>query len=211
MRRKLLHRSRLGREFLTPLRVFLEWKTRDFLDQAPQFIKQIVFQRYGVPYGTWVETGTYLGATTRYLHSLGGKVITIEPEPTLYANAREALEPMGITLVNGTSEEVLEGIVEGLEGDVNFWLDGHYSAGPTFKGATDCPIEVELATIEKGLGQMGRVSILIDDVRLFVSDAPENADYPALDVLVAWAKQHGFRWQIVHDIFIMQNWSPGAP
>ncbi|MEM9973363.1 MAG: hypothetical protein AAF771_04225 [Pseudomonadota bacterium] len=178
------------------------------MDHAPQFIKQIVFKRYGVPQGTWVETGTYLGSTTRYLHSLGGKVITIEPEPTLYANAREALEPIGVTVVNGTSEEVLEEIVEGLTGDVNFWLDGHYSAGPTFKGNTDCPIEVELATIEKCLGQMGRVTILIDDVRLFVSDAPENADYPPLDTLVAWASANGFRWQIVHDIFIMQNWSP---
>ena len=47
-----------------PLR---EWKKRGYLENAPQFIKQEIFLKYGIPNAQWVETGAYMGTTTAFL------------------------------------------------------------------------------------------------------------------------------------------------
>ena len=58
-----------------------------------------------------------------------------------------------------------------------FWLDGHYSAGLTARGATDCPIYVELESI----AQLCKVPgvVLTDDALCFGRDK----DYPSLQEL----------------------------
>ena len=71
-----------------------------------------------------------------------------------------------------------------ISGDVCFWLDGHFSGGDTFQGATDCPIEAELAAIDAHLDRLGKVSILIDDIRCFPCQSDGLADYPS--VLPVW-------------------------
>ena len=89
---------------------------------------------------------------------------------------------------------------------MNFWLDGHYSGGSTFRGEKDSPIKEELAAIEEALPTLDSVAVLIDDVRCFYSDEfTALNNYPSVDYLVDWARKHGLRWRIVHDIFIMQQ------
>jgi len=46
-----------------------------------------------------------------------------------------------------------------------------------------------------------KINIIIDDIRLFGSNF-EN--YPSLDVLVEWSKMFKSKWQIQHDMFIIQ-------
>jgi hypothetical protein len=89
-----------------------------------------------------------------------------------------------------------------IRGDVNLWLDGHYSSGITFKGPQDTPIHKELDSISRNLDQFRKVCVLIDDIRCFNPRLPEYTTYPSLDMLVAWATKHKLDWHIEHDIFV---------
>jgi hypothetical protein len=186
-------------------RNFAIWKKNGFLGSSPQLVKQNVFLKYGIRGAGWVETGTYLGTTTNYLSKLFPHVYSIEPEPNLYASACKRFMDENVTLFNDVSETVFLSLLPTLRGDINFWLDGHYSAGFTFKGNKTCPVEEELAAIEKNFDNFKKVAILIDDVRLFHSSNSDHADYPSIDYLVDWARRMKMSWRIEHDIFIMQN------
>jgi hypothetical protein len=162
-----------------------------------------VLLRNGLPDSTWIETGTYLGETTRFLAKRSRFVYSLEPEPTLFANAKELFKRTGnVRIINGTSETVLPSLLPTISGKVNFWLDGHYSAGLTFKGPQDSPIGDELSCIAKNLAHFSRVCVLIDDVRLFVGNSSENSGYLPLEFLVTWAKDNNLQWHIEHDIFV---------
>lgn len=190
---------------LADLPGLLRWRGRGYLDHAPQCVKECVLLAHGIPGAPWVETGTFRGTTTAFLLRHFGKVYSIEPEPRLFARVAKRFAGKPVELFNDVSETVLPDLVARLSGDCNFWLDGHYSAGDTFKGKKDCPVEDELAAIAANLGRLGRVAILIDDVRCFLPANADYPDYPSVDVLVDWARAHGFDWRIEHDIFIMNR------
>ena len=184
---------------------FAEWRKRDFLGNSPQLIKQKVFLKYGLKTGVWVETGTYLGTTTKFLSDHFDHVYSIEPAQSLYLSAKKRFAGKNVTLLNDVSEKALPTLLPTLSGDINFWLDGHYSAGVTYKGDKDCPVEDELKAIEQAFGNFSDMSILIDDVRCFLPDNAANAGYPSIDYLVDWARRMDMRWRIEHDIFVMQK------
>ncbi len=192
-------------EFYQNKKNFLKWKKRGFLESSPQLVKQNVFKKYGIKDAPWIETGTYLGLTTNYLSKLFPHVYSIEPEPILYANACRRFKGKNVTLFNDVSENVLLSLLSSLnnESNINFWLDGHYSAGITFKGNKNCPVEDELEAIEKTFDNFDKIVILIDDVRCFLPTNTVYSDYPSIDYLVDWARRMNLRWRIEHDIFIM--------
>jgi hypothetical protein len=188
------------------LKSIQEWSGRNYSSPSSHFIKQKCLLRNGLKDGCWIETGTYLGETTRFLSKHFNMVYSIEPEPKLYQKAlRRFKDYSGIKLLNGTSEEVLPALLQTLSGQINFWLDGHFSGGATFKGAVDCPIHSELATISSHFHKFSRMVIMIDDIRLCDPANPQHESYPTLDFLVDWARQHKMYWQIEHDIFIMRT------
>jgi len=189
------------------IRDLRDWSKRGWSDHAPQFVKQAIFRKYSIDGATWVETGTFMGRTTRFLASLAPLVYTIEPAPKLFKRAKRRFNNTHVHVLNGTSEDVIPTLLPKLSGDICFWLDGHYSAGQTHKGPTDCPIEQELAAIAANLGNFDHVSILIDDIRLFLPSETTYSDYPSVDFLVDWARQHDFEWRIEQDIFILRNWA----
>ena len=203
------HYLRLARELLEArenLAALLEWRRAAYAMPAPPAVKRAVLLRHGVPGGAWVETGTYLGETTACLADHAPMVYSIEPEPALHARAAEKFrDRQNVRIIHGTSEAVLPGLVAGLAGDVSFWLDGHYSAAITFQGAIDTPIKHELEVVARALPRLGRVAILIDDMRCFEPSVPEFSHYPPRGYLVAWAEEAGLTWQIEHDIFVAKN------
>ena len=136
-----------------------KWKRRDYSDNTPQFVKELIFMKYAIDGADWVETGTYKGTTTNFLSNRFPHVYTIEPEQKLYNTACKRFIGRNVSLFNDVSEKVLPVLLTKLNGDINFWLDGHYSAGKTFKGEKDCPIEDELNAIEKSLENFGKLSI----------------------------------------------------
>lgn len=183
------------------------WTKSGFASPSPNFMKRAVLIRNGLKNSTWIETGTYLGGTTEVLSKCATNVISIEPHIDLFKRAKKKLKHLtNVTLLNGLSETLLPEILPKLQGDVCFWLDGHYSSGITFKGPSTTPILTELTSIEKNLAHLDKVVILIDDVRLF-HDTTGGFDYPSLDVLVNWSRLNSFRWTIEHDIFVAVNFT----
>ncbi|MYE37891.1 MAG: hypothetical protein F4X24_10025 [Rhodobacteraceae bacterium] len=183
-----------------------EWRKRDYLEHAPRHVKEKVFLKYGIPNAIWVETGTYKGDTTDFLAKRYPHVHSIEPSKYLYDKAVRRFSGRNVTLYNGISEIEMPNLLPSLNGNVNFWLDGHYSAGITFRGENDCPIEDELVAIKENLANFESVTVLIDDVRCFYpAENPAYSGFPSVDYLVNWTRKHNFLWRIVHDIFIIQS------
>ena len=189
------------------LRDFFLWSKRGYSSPSPHFIKQSCLLRNGIPSATWVETGTFLGQTTQLLAKRGSFVFSIEPEPRLFDRARILFSKnKNVKILNGTSEDLLPTLLPSIVGDVNFWLDGHYSAGITFKGRHDTPILHELDSISNNIDHFGKICVSIDDVRCFQPRLKKYEAYPSLDTLVAWATKHHLYWHIEHDIFIATNY-----
>jgi hypothetical protein len=185
---------------------FRDWADRKFAAPSPHFVKQRVLLRNGLPDATWVETGTFMGDTTSVLSRVAKMVYSIEPEATLFSRAEERFRSArNIRIINGLSEEILPKLLPTISGDICFWLDGHYSAGITFKGPQDTPIIDELTVIGQNIGRMNKIAVMIDDVRCFDPQNPEYSTYPPVDVLVDWARKHNLVWHIEHDIFIAKN------
>ena len=193
------------RKFLVELSQIRQWRARGYLENAPQLVKQNLFVKYGVPQAQWVETGTYVGETTDFLSKNYSFVYSIEPEKNLFKNAMKKFLNKNVELFNDVSEDVMPSLLPGLSGDINFWLDGHYSAGFTFKGNKDCPVEEELIAIKNNLLNFSKVAILIDDARCFLPTNTSHSDYPSIDFLVDWARVNNFNWRVEQDVFIMRN------
>ncbi len=183
-----------------------KWEQREFAAPSPHFIKQAVLLRNGLKNATWVETGTFRGATTQVLSRVAKMVYSIEPEPSLFSEADKLFKNRNnVKILNGLSEEVFPTLIPDLRGDICFWLDGHYSAGVTFKGPQDTPITNELAIIGDNLHNMNQVVVMVDDVRCFNPSLPDFSTYPSIDFLVDWAREHKLKWHIEHDIFCANN------
>ena len=192
------HRSRIGE--------FKDWERRMFSAPSPSHIKRSTLKRNGNPFSTWVETGTFQGDTTQFLADTAKCVHSIEPEPTLFKLATERFKSTpSVQLHLGLSENVLPQLLQELTGDVNFWLDGHYSGGITHKGPMETPIVRELETIERYRKQFTSLTVLIDDIRCFQPHIPEYSSYPALGLIVDWASRNKLTWHIEQDIFVAKG------
>ncbi len=190
--------------FLDRLRWLSKWF---FLDKCssppPHFVKQSLLLRHGIKNSVWVETGTYLGQTTKFLSEHFNFVHSIEPSKKCLRIAKRNLKfSKNVALYEGTSELCFEKICSSLNGDICFWLDGHYSEGITFKGVSDTPILFELDTIKKYLGNFTNTVILIDDIRTSHID---KENYPPLSCYVNWADSVGMDWIIELDSFIIKS------
>ena len=146
---------------------------------APHQVKQLAITTKAVEFDldVLVETGTYLGDTIWSQKDYFKRIYSIELSPELHARAaRRFSNEAHIKLLQGDSSARLSDVLKSLEGPALFWLDGHYSGGPTAKGDKNCPIWAELEQI---FSHGGENVIMIDDARLF--DGTD--DYPTLNEL----------------------------
>jgi len=186
---------------------FLFWATKKFNLPAPQLIKVNVLARSGIKNGDWVETGTYLGDTTKFLAKKFPKslIYSLEPDRKLFQFAKLRLKRFkNLRLINASSEDYFEKIVSSQKNSTNFWLDGHFSGDVTFKGNQISPILIELGIIEKYIEQMLRICVFVDDIRDFNNDL--EGGYPSRDLLVNWAIKNKLIWNIEFDIFIAKSY-----
>lgn len=185
---------------------FVNWADRDFAAPSPTFVKQKILLRNGVRDATWIETGTYMGDTTAVLSKVAKMVYSIEPEPTLFSKAEQKFKTTSnVKIINGLSENVFPKLLPTISGDICFWLDGHYSAGVTYKGPQDTPVLDELAFIGQNIKKINKIVVMVDDMRCFNPKNPEYSAYPPVDALVDWARELNLIWKIEHDIFIAKN------
>ena len=190
------------------LNELIKWQDiYNFSEPFPTFIKKKVLKEYSSSSTIWVETGTLVGDTAKYLSKIAKFVYTIEPSEKYYNLSVKNLKNYeNIKIYNATSENKLNDILEIIKpnSDVCFWLDGHWSGGDTFKGETDTPILSELDTIERYLNNFSKLNILIDDFRIF--DIGNNVDiYPSKEVLIEYAAKNNLKWRITRDIFILSK------
>tara|TARA_Y100000389_G_scaffold120279_1_gene117501 strand:- start:73 stop:729 length:657 start_codon:yes stop_codon:yes gene_type:complete len=190
------------------LNELIKWQEiYNFSEPFPTFIKKKVLKEYSSSSTIWVETGTLVGDTAKYLSKIAKFVYTIEPSEKYYNLSVKNLKNYeNIKIYNDTSENKLNDILEIIKpnSDVCFWLDGHWSGGDTFKGETDTPILSELDTIERYLNNFSKLNILIDDFRIF--DIGNNVDtYPSKEVLIEYAAKNNLKWRITRDIIILSK------
>jgi hypothetical protein len=154
-----------------------------FLMPLPPFIKRSIILRYALDHNckTLVETGTQYGDTPWLFRNRFESIYTIELSPMLATMARARFRNLPhVNVVEGDSGLKLAELLPNLHSKAIFWLDGHYSAGLTARGSTDCPIFAEL----KSIASLCKVPfvVLIDDARCFGHDK----DYPSLQELEAF-------------------------
>jgi hypothetical protein len=129
-------------------------------------VKQALVARLGQACTNLVETGTYQGDMIEAQLDNFARLVTIELDDDLFAEARERFAPHPhISVLHGDSGQVLPQAIELCQGPTAFWLDGHHSGGITAGTNADVPIRNELSIIaaRKDPGDV----ILIDDARLF--------------------------------------------
>ena len=190
------------------LKEFIKWKDlHNYSEPFPTFVKKQVFNEYNSSSTIWVETGTLVGDTAKYLSKIAKFVYTIEPSKKYYnLSVKNLTNCENVKIYNDTSENKLNDILEIIKpnSDICFWLDGHWSGGDTFKGETDTPILSELETIKRYLNKFSKLNILIDDFRIF--DIGNNVEtYPSKEVLIEYAAKNNLKWRITRDIFILSK------
>ena len=182
-------------------------KLSKYNKSAPRVFKQKLFLKYTFSQGAWVETGTYLGETTKYLSKIARYVYSIEPSKKYFDDAKEMFsKEKNIMLTHGTSEDCLESVISKINIEsISFWLDGHYSGADTFEGKNHSPVLLELELIEKYLNNFKNINILIDDFRIFNKHYPKShkVNYPSQSELINWAKENNLRWKVKKNILII--------
>ena len=136
------------------------------LDLARQLRDELALERA-------VETGTYLGTTTRALAGVFPPVVTIERSPELHSDAVESLGDLpGVEALQGHSADQLPAVSDPGTPTLYF-LDGHWSSGVTAGEDDECPLLRELQGI--GAGNPG-ACLIVDDARLFTAPPPPPHD-----------------------------------
>ncbi|MEX2219089.1 MAG: hypothetical protein WD749_10060 [Phycisphaerales bacterium] len=138
----------------------------------------------------FVETGTYMGDTAAALAQVCQRVYSIELAPALAARARAKFAGRpAVQIFEGDSATVLPRILAELREPALFWLDAHYSGGPTaVSSEAAVPIFRELAAIFEHPVE-GHI-VLIDDIRHFCG----QKGYPTFDELRAFVQARKPDW-----------------
>lgn len=156
----------------------------------------------------FIESGTYLGDTAEVASRIF-EVHTVELSQQLFTQAQKRfIRNRNVHLYFGDSSEVLPKILPTLQTKkLLFWLDGHWSAGNTAKGALNTPIIQELQLIQR-LGIKDSV-ILIDDIRFFQKPVidPHGTTvegYPELKYLIDEIKKidASYQYLVLGDILL---------
>jgi hypothetical protein len=150
----------------------------------------------------FVESGTYMGVTTRWGAKNFRAVFTIERyEPLYKAYSPELAALPNVTPLLGDSSDWLPVIARGLEEfSALYWLDAHWSGAGTGGEDNECPLLAELAPLAKRPQDI----ILIDDARLFLCAPPlphKPGAWPTIAQVIQ-ALGPGRHVQIVEDVIV---------
>lgn len=182
------------------------WKKNGRPSPPPHIVKfrNIKEHYYKFRPAVFIETGTYKGEMIVRVGKLFKSIISIELDKKLFEEAQlKFSENKKIKIVNGDSTTVLPGILESINEDILFWLDGHYSGGITAMGEKVTPIEEELGIISNHMYRRNlKHVIIIDDARLFNGED----GYPTMDKirLLSESAYVDYSFNIVNDAIILQ-------
>jgi len=119
---------------------------------------------------TFIETGTFRGATAQWASRHFEQVHSIERAESLYLDTRDRLGDIGnLTLHLGDTREILPGLIAALDAPALLWLDAHWSGGETSGAGDECPLLDELEISDRSASE---VAVLVDDARYFLAAPP---------------------------------------
>jgi hypothetical protein len=142
------------------------------------------------PIKTFIEMGTYKGATAEWAARNFANVITVEAAHSIVELARQKLGALpNVRVLHADSRQVLPAICSELLEPAIFWLDSHWSGGATAGIEDECPLLEELSIVL--LNQPEHI-LLIDDARFFLCApayplTPEQ--WPSLSEIINVVKQ----------------------
>ena len=148
------------------------YKIRRLFIQNEENFKAEIIRRVAINYNyrIFIETGTYLGNTSKYLANYFKKILTVELDKDLFLKSQDNLKKYtNIECYNNDSENFLKEIILNINEEAIFFLDAHYSGPGTsnLKGITPCVNELK----EISKGSIKSHVIIIDDISDFsVSD-----------------------------------------
>jgi hypothetical protein len=133
----------------------------------------MVFNKNKNQYPYFVETGTYMGETILRFIDDFEKSYTIELSDELHKifNQKD-YDRNKLKSLLGDSSIILKEVINELNGNTIFFLDGHFSSCGTAKGVKDVPLIEELKLINDNFNYESL--IIIDDLRLFGTNFSEN-------------------------------------
>lgn len=183
------------------LRKVRQWEASGRPSPPPHLVKQDILRQYVNQFHckVLVETGTYYGDMVNALLDDFETIHTIELSQELHKLACERFaDVQKVNLIQGDSGSELAKLVPEIDQPALFWLDGHYSAGPTALGSKETPVIEEL----EHLFEKSKVDhvILIDDAREFSS----NPAYPTLDEVRQFVQSKSNRYEISVDTDIIR-------
>lgn len=185
------------------IREIIHFVIRNFDSPYPTFIKRKTLVSHSIENAAWIETGTYMGSTSKFLAKSYPKVTTIEPSDYFFKFSESRLKRnRNIVILFGSSEEHFESVLTANHKEINIWLDGHFSEGGTFLGENVSPIVHELEVIARQKTIFNSIRVFVDDVRLFQREGMQATGYPPFIFLLDRARSNGFTWEIQNDIFI---------
>jgi len=117
----------------------------------------------------FIETGSGHGRTAFKALDIFKEVYTIEWSESLYEETKKRLQNTRARCYHGKSPEQLRIILPDILSPVFYWLDAHWSQGPTAGENDQCPLLRELEVINNR--DMNYDFIVIDDIHTFFSPA----------------------------------------
>lgn len=150
------------------------------------------------PGSTAVETGTFQGDTSSLLAQRFGSCVTIERSSSLAAAARRRFAADGrVTVVEGTSRDLLADVLPPADVGCFFWLDAHGFYDYVGDDKDENPLLAELEAILAARGQGPNV-IAVDDAR----GMGTQPDWPPLHQIFTVLAAHGYLGAIVDDTLV---------
>lgn len=138
---------------------------------------------------TFIETGSGHGETVQKALKIFPEVHTIELADGLYQEVNGKFGQQA-NCHYGRSADILESILPGMNGEpILYWLDAHYSGGPTAGANEQCALIEEIEVLNRRSGNDD--FIIIDDAHVFFS--------PAVYGQVDWLDVR--QWPDIQEIF----------
>lgn len=153
-----------------------------------------------------VETGAYLGASAADLAVQFDSVVSIELSAELASAAATRYSSVSnLSFVIGDSSTELPRVLSRLGGPALFWLDGHWSGGPTAGVERECPVLAEIDAIDRSEFASGS-AVLVDDARLFLGPPPpphKREHWPTLmQVTDRLRREHDRYVTLIEDVIV---------
>ena len=177
----------------------------------PVELIQTLQSAFGV--ASFVETGTYVGATASQMSRYFRRVYTIEASRELYDRASRNLGDIrNVECIFGDSRSCLERVASRLDGPAVFWLDAHWCGAQTCGEGDECPLIDEIRIINRCRPDG---FVFIDDARHFTSppQPPHRIEqWPDITAVLGALRPSGLdRYVVIIEDVIIAVPAPAKP